>query len=272
MVKISKEMLNEVLKYITEDNFKYGLIFKITYIYGRNIGEVLKLRKMDVDLKHNTLDFNLPTESVSFMLHKSIYEDLVKYVDYKDLNDNDYIFIKDDTKINMYSKKLNLYLRSFINELNRSVLSWHCPVLVNRDFKNLRGQHLFIDGADIKTINQLYRNKNIQSTKDNIDYKELLDKRFPCNSLKKVFYDYTDLDVFVDAKFKNTELFTICDDKDTLVLEYDYDTNVVNLLGDNNSDLYATVSSLDYNVFFDKLKDLDTGHYRYFEGLKIIKN
>ena len=37
MIKVSKEMLNELLRYISMDNQKYGLIFKITYIYGRNI-------------------------------------------------------------------------------------------------------------------------------------------------------------------------------------------------------------------------------------------
>lgn len=275
LIKINKEMLNEVLKYICEDNFKYGLIFKITYVYGRNIGEVLRLRKKDVDLKHNTLDFYLPTESVSFMIHESIKSDLLNYMDNKNLNDEDYIFITDDSNMNVYSKKLNLYLKSFITDLNRNVLSWHCPILVNRDFKNLRGQHLFLDGADIKTINKLYCNKNLQSTKDNIGYSDLNNLRFPCNSLKKIFYDYTDLNVFIDSNFGNIELFTVYNDNDSLILEHNSDTNVVKLVADDNYtsiELYEQVSSWDYDVLFEELKKLDTGHYKYVDNLKVVKN
>lgn len=272
MVKITKEMLNELLLYISKDNFKYGLIFKITYIYGRNIGEVLRLKKCDVDLKHNTLDFELPAEDVSFMLHENVKEDLLKYIDSKSLVDGDYIFIDDVERINYYIQRLNSYLKSFINYLNHNVLSWHCPYLVNRDFKNLRGQHLFMDGADIHTINGLYHNKNIQSVKDNIDYNELVVEKFPCNTLRKVFHEFTNLNVYVDTNFMNTELFTVCNGNDSLVIEYDYDTGVISLLGDKKSDLYNVVESWDYDNVFDGVCDLDSGHYKYFGEYKIIKN
>lgn len=268
-------MLNELLKYISEDNFKYGLIFKLTYVYGRNIGEVLRLKKEDVDLKHNSVDFYLPTESVSFMLHESIKQDLLDYIDDKNLIKEDYIFITDDSNINMYSKKLNLYLKSFITNLNRNILSWHCPILVNRDFKNLRGQHLFMDGADVKVINELYKNKNIQSTKDNIGFKELKGERFPCNSLKKVFHEYTDLNVFVDSNFLSMDLFTVYNEGGSLILEYYYDTNVVKLVTDdtfNSESLYDEVSSWDFTELVDDLRKLDTGHYKYVGNLKIVKN
>lgn len=273
MVRISKEMLNELFKYISDDNFKYGLIFKITYVYGRSIGEVLRLKKGDVDFRHMTVDFSLPTENVSFILHESISGDLERYVKGKSLGDSDYIFISDDDKVNVYTQKLNYYLKSFITDLNRNVLSWHCPSLVNRDFMKLRGVHLFEDGADVKVINELYRNKNIQSTKDSIGYNELRKERFPCDSLKKVFMDFTDLDVFNDVHFQSNCLFTVCDDENhSLVLEYDYDTGVVNLLGDEGSELYYRVSSLDYDVLFDCVRGLGTGNYRYVDGLKFIKN
>lgn len=272
LIKVSKEMLNELFRYVCEDNFKYGLIFKITYVYGRNIGEILRLRCCDVDLKHNTLDFMLPTESVSFMLHDSVKEDLLSYIESNNLSGEDYIFISDDSNINGYSKKLNLYLKRFITDLNRNVLSWHCPILVNRDFKNLRGQHLFMDGADVKTVNLLYRNKNIQSTKDNISYSELLRERFPCDSLRKIFYEYTDLNVFVDSHFRDTELFTVCKDGESLILEFDFGTGVVNLLGDSDSKLYKIVSDLDFEGLFGELCGLSTGHYRFVNDLKIVKN
>lgn len=279
MIKVNKEMLNELLRYISEDNQKYGLIFKITYIYGRNIGEVLKLRKRDVDLKHNALDFMLPTESVSFMLHPDIKEDLINYIESKNLTDEDYIFINEDKNvavsskdINIYSKKLNVYLTNIIRELNKDVFIEHCPSLVNRDFKNLRGQHLFIDGADIKTVNELYRNKNIQSTKDNIDYKNLMKLRFPCDNVRKIFYEFTDLNVYSDRKFDNTDLFTICNKENkSIVIEYDYNTGVINYLG-NNKELFEQVSEMDINVLNKDLHDLKPGNYRYVGDLRIIKN
>lgn len=279
MIKVNKEMLNELLRYISEDNQKYGLIFKITYIYGRNIGEVLKLRKRDVDLKHNALDFMLPTESVSFMLHPDIKEDLINYIESKNLTDEDYIFINEDKNvavsskdINIYSKKLNVYLTNIIRELNKDVFIEHCPSLVNRDFKNLRGQHLFIDGADIKTVNELYRNKNIQSTKDNIDYKNLMKLRFPCDNVRKIFYEFTDLNVYSDRKFDNTDLFTICNKENkSIVIEYDYNTGVINYLG-NNKELFEQLSEMDINILNKDLHDLKPGNYRYVGDLRIIKN
>lgn len=271
MIKISKEMLNELLRYISEDNQKYGLIFKITYIYGRNIGEVLKLRKVDVDLKHNALDFMLPTESVSFMLHPDIKDDLVDYISKKDIGDDDYIFISDDSKMNVYSKRLNVYLSNIIRELNKNVFIEHCPSLVNRDFKNLRGQHLFLDGADIKTINLLYRNKNIQSTKDNVEYKELMKQKFPCDSIGKIFHNFTDLNVYSDKKFDNTDLFTICRDGQSMVIEYDYNTGVINYIGDNDN-LLEEVSKLDSTVLNKDLHQLKPGNYKYYDELRIIKN
>lgn len=278
VIKVSKEMLNELLRYISMDNQKYGLIFKITYIYGRNIGEVLKLRKRDVDLKHNALDFMLPTESVSFMLHPDIKDDLINYIGNKNLDEMDYIFIQEDKEydvsskdINMYSKKLNVYLTNMIRELNKNVFVEHCPSLVNRDFKNLRGQHLFIDGADIKTVNELYRNKNIQSTKDNINYKNLMKIRFPCDSVDRIFHEFTDLNVFSDKKFGNCDLFTVCNDKKSMVIEYDYNTGVINYVGDNK-ELFEDLSKLDINVLNKDLHDLKAGNYKLVNGLKIIKN
>lgn len=278
MIKVSKEMLNELLRYISMDNQKYGLIFKITYIYGRNIGEVLKLRKRDVDLKHNALDFMLPTESISFMLHSDIKDDLIEYINSKELDEMDYIFIKEDKEydvsskdINMYSKKLNVYLTNMIRELNKNVFVKHCPSLVNRDFKNLRGQHLFIDGADIKTVNELYRNKNIQSTKDNIDYKNLMKLRFPCDNVNKIFHEFTDLNVYADRKFDNCDLFTVCNDKKSMVIEYDYNTGVINYVGDNK-ELFEELSKLDINILNKDLHDLKPGNYKFVNDLKIIKN
>ena len=46
-MKLGKEKLNELLYLFHDDNIRYGLIFKLIYIYARNAGEVLKLQNRE---------------------------------------------------------------------------------------------------------------------------------------------------------------------------------------------------------------------------------
>ena len=65
-MKLNKEQLNELLYYITYDDFKNSLIFKLQYIYGRNAREVLELKVKDIDLTYETITFTTPTTPVKF--------------------------------------------------------------------------------------------------------------------------------------------------------------------------------------------------------------
>lgn len=44
IIKLTKTEVNELLKQISIDEPKYGLILKLQYIYGRNISEVYNLK------------------------------------------------------------------------------------------------------------------------------------------------------------------------------------------------------------------------------------
>ena len=270
VVKVDKKLLNELLYYIALDNRKYGLIFKLVYVYGRKIHEVLKLKVCDVD--KNTIEFELPTERFNFVLYDGLKKPLFDYIEEKELGRSDYIFITDERDINNYSKGLNYYLKSKINELNKTVLSKKCPLLVNTDFKYLRGQHLFLDGVNIKVINELYRNKNIQTTKNNISYDDLVLYRDRCNNVEKIIKDCTDLRVFHDTRFDERDIFLVRDEGcgDEVIFEYDYLHGVVNWVEVSNPNLVSVFERK--CVDCDLLRKLDVGDYLLFGDLRIIKN
>ena len=270
VVKVDKKQLNELLYYISKDNRKYGLIFKLVYVYGRSIQEVLSLKCGDVD--EHSIEFELPRERFNFILDKRLGGDLLDYITGKDLGREDYIFIDNADYINKYSKNLNYYLNSIIGELNKTVFNRKCPSLVNSDLRNLRGQHLFLDGASVNVINELYRNRNIQTTKNHIKYDELLGYRDKCNSLDKVFKEYTDLRVFHDNSFDDRDLFLLVDDGcgDEVVFELDYVDMVVNWVDKSNPFLVNVFEKK--CVDYDLLKGLDVGDYLLFGDLRIIKN
>lgn len=270
IVKLGKKELNEVLYYLYKDNEKYGLIFELVYVYGRSINEVLKLRVNDVD--EGSIEFELPTERFNFILYNGLKKPLKDYITGKGLTGTDYIFIDTVENINKYSKNLNYYLKSKIAELNQKVLTYKCPVLVLSDLKKLRGQHLFLDGADLGVINELYRNRNIQTTKSNIQYSELKLLRDKCNSLDKVFKEYTDLRVFHDNSFDETDIFMVVDEgsSDEVVFTFDYNEEVVNWVDRSNPCLVDVFKRK--CVDCDTLRGLDVGDYLLFGDVRVIKN
>lgn len=270
LIKLDKKQLNELLYYLYKDNEKYGLIFEIVYVYGRNINEVLKLKAKDID--EATIEFELPTERFNFILYKGLKKPLTEYITGKGLSDDDYIFIDDEKNINKYSKNLNYYLKSKITELNQKVLNYKVPVLVLGDLKKLRGQHLFLDGADLSVINELYRNKNIQTTKNNIRYGELKCVRDKVVSLEKLLKDYTDLRVFHDNSFDESDIFMVVDEgsSDEVVFELDYVNDVVNWVGKRNPCLVDVFKRK--MVDCDDLRKLEVGDYLLFGDVRVIKN
>ena len=278
-VKLSRKELNELLYYISKDNQVYGLVFKMMYIYGRSVGEILKLRVKDVDLKHNALDFILPVNrSKSFMIHDSVKTDLLTVIE--DKGKEDLLFFEDKQSVNLktvnnMSKKLNYYLSNIIKELNGSVLKWHCPVVVCGDFKKFRGQHLFLDGVGLSIINDLYCNQNMQSTRDMIDYNSLKSDS-ACRRIDCVFHKYTDLNIFHDIDFdRDFDLFTVSHINDEgvfVVCEYDYVTGVVGFL-EGDVEWFDLLLDDEFNLFLDSFSVLDCGDYKWFNDvLLVVKN
>ena len=265
-ILVSKERLNYILDYISKDNTVYGLIFKMTYIYGRNIGEVLNVRKKDIDTKHNIIDFKLPSESISFPLHENIQETLLQHI--KQYNPDDLIFIDDNVKPNVVSKRLNFYLSNIIKELNHNVFISHCPRFVCTDLKNLRGQHLFMDGCDINTLNDLFKAKNMYYLKENINYNELVKMKFPCNNINKIFKNHTNLKIYELEDYENINLYNVEYNDVNFFIEFDGDSFIV--LDEVSDDIKSKLDVIVDN--YNLLSKLKPGQYTIISDFKIIKN
>jgi hypothetical protein len=274
IIKLNKTEVNELLYHLCKDNHRYGLVLKLVYVYGRNIGDVLRLRKRDINISNNIICFKLYDGSYNLPIHKDVKKELLDYI--APLDDKDYLFINvaNDIEVNntnVYSNRINGYLRDLIKQLNKgNVFGGHCPLLVCTDFKILRGQHLIIDGCPLKIVQELYHIKNVASIKNMIRYKDLLKLCFECDSLDKVFNSFTDLNVFYDYDFVEMDLFTLFKNGCSVIIEYDSlleDFNIV--VGDD--DLFVEVSGLDVGVFRELL-GLSSGEYKFVDGFKIVKN
>lgn len=272
-MKLGKEKLNELLYLFHDDDFRYGLIFKLIYIYGRNAGEVLKLKVKDIDFNENLISFELFDGRKSFMLHDDVRDDLVTFT--SDLNSDDFLFVHVDESMDMAIKKLNYYLHKTIDSLNRHI-DFGCPKLTTKDFRILRGQHLFLDGAEIHTIHELYNNSNLLTgTKNTINYNEMLQLKFPCNTLNTVFTDYTDTNIFNDHDFDKTDIFTVNTENETVILEVDYLENNVNIIAEPDNKDTELINQLNETLTEANMKSLrkmNPGNYKYINDLRILKN
>lgn len=269
-MKLIKTKLNELLYYIHEDNYKNYLMLKLIYTYGRNASEIFNLQSKDVDTVEDNILFHIPTGTVTYPLIPVVKDDLLGYIYDQELNNEDYIFRREDEAMEIVIKKLNYYLDRTVESLNRTV-EFNSPKLTTKDFKILRGQHLFLDGAKLHTIHDLYKNSNIQSTKKNINYNELLTLKFPCDSLDKVFNEFTDFNLFTDERFDDTDIFTVGDETDSIIIELDYVEQTINLISDEN-DLTGKIEEVPPSELCRMLRHMDTGNFRFINGLRFIKN
>ncbi len=274
MIKLNKTKLNELLYYISSDNYKNSLILKLGYIYGRNAREVLNLKPMDINLTDETILFNIPTGTVTFPLVADIRDLLLGYIYDHGISDDEYVFREVDETMEIAIKKLNYYLDKTINSLNNTI-EFNSPKLTTKDFKILRGQHLYLDGTELHTIHELYCNTNLMSTKDIISYNELEKYLFQCNTLEKIFQENTDLNLYYDYRYSQTDLFTISDDSDTdnLIIEINYEENTINIITESNdSEIAKEITKIDPDTLFYELSRLEHGNFKFLNGLKIIKN
>lgn len=276
-VKVDKEKLNLLLKFIHEDNITYGLILKLVYIYGRNIGEVLNLQVKDIDLKHNTIDFKLPTEEVSFMIHNEIKDELVNII--SNFTSDEYIFLGDfngvnnTKKINTFSNKINRYLHDFISKVNRDYgLNYSYPNLICTDFKRLRGQHLFMDGVELSIINNLYKIHNNQTLKKLINFEELNNLKYPCRNIDILFHKYTDLNLFKENNIDlSNRLFMIITSEGEVFIEFNAVTGEFNVFDYDNESSLNLLEDFSFKDLKEDLLNFDVGNYKFFKGFKIIR-
>ena len=269
-MKLDKLKFNELLYYIHEDHYKNYLMLKLIYVYGRNASEIFNLQVKDVNVTMDNVTFNIPTGTVTYPLTQDTRDDLIGYIYDQELTDEDYIFRKETEAMEIVIKKLNYYLDRTVESLNKTI-EFNCEKLTTKDFKILRGQHLFLDGATLHIIHDLYKNSNIQSTKKNIDYNNLLELKFPCNSLDKIFHEFTDFNLYNDNRFDDTDIFTVGDESENIIIELDYVEQTINLISEENQ-LTNKIEEIPPNQLCKMLRGMDTGNFRLINGLRFIKN
>lgn len=274
MIKLNKTKLNELLYYITSDDYKNSLILKLIYIYGRNAREVFNLKPEDINLTNETILFGIPTGTTSLPLVDDIRDDLMGYIYDHGISPDEYVFREVDESMEIAIKKLNYYLDKTITSLNNTI-EFNSPKLTTKDFKILRGQHLYLDGTRLHTIHELYCNTNLMSTKDIIQYNKLNNYLSPCDTLDKVFKDNTDLNLYYDYRYGQVDLFTISDnnDEENLIIEIDYTENTINIIaGEEDTGLVKELQKISPDDLFRELSKLEHGNFKFINGLKIIKN
>lgn len=269
-MKLDKLKFNELLYYIHGDHYKNYLILKLIYTYGRNASEVFNLQSKDINVVEDNITFNIPTGTVTYPLTQEAHDELVGYIYDQELNSEDYVFRRSDETMEIVIKKLNYYLDRTVESLNKTI-NFNCEKLTTKDFKILRGQHLFLDGATLHVIHEFYKNSNIQSTKKNIDYDNLVQLKFPCNSIDKIFNDFTDFNLYNDGRFDDTDIFTVGNETENIIIELDYTEQTINLISEENQLTHA-IEEIPPNELCRMLRGMNTGNFRLIHGLRFIKN
>lgn len=258
IIKLNKQQTNEIIKTITKENEEYGLALKLIYIYGRNIGEVANLKKEDILLEDNIIIFNKDTENeIKYNIHESVKIELSKLIELK--QDTEYIFhkpikLKDNINYQLY-KKTGMDELDYIKGLK----------LTTKDFKILRGQHLYSDGVSIHSIHELYNHKNLESTKKLIRYTELKNKKVDIENILK---EYTDMNLYSVSDYPITYYCTNRKNREAILELYE---NNINIHGD--SEIRNILNNINSNVLVKELDKLSSnGDYKYIKGLRVMKN
>ncbi len=272
MIKLTKEKLNEFLYYLSTDNPKNTLIFKLGYIYGKNMREVLILKPTDINIEKETITFNTYSEKVTYPLTKTLLDELLGYIYDNELKPDDYIFKNKNQKIEQGIKRLNEYLHATVMSLNK-ILDLNLPEITTKDFKILRGQHLYLEGVDLHTVHELIGGTNIKVTKNVINFKELHKLRFPCNNIDEVFTDYTDIEVLYEEGFHDSELYTVSSIDDNIIIEVMQATGEINIISSESNSLNEKLQEINPEYLFNELRSLkEQGQYKIIEDLRFLKN
>lgn len=194
MIRLTKGETNELLIKISEDNYIYGLIFKLIYLYGKDGMSILSLKWTDIDFNKRTINL----KGTVFPLSRFVESDLLRL---KENSHTDYCFLDSAVdvvrSIDVLRKKLRYYMNSSVKKLDVNHKIKHVALSIT-DLRRLRGQHLFMDGVPLKLIMDLYVQGEGTSTqfKRYLEYDSLMVSKFPCSSMNELFDVYTDLAIF----------------------------------------------------------------------------
>ena len=266
VIKLTKGELNELLKTITEEMPNYGLILKLQYIYGRNVSEVYRLRKQDIDQDENKITFIMNGDKLVYDVHEEIKEQLYNTIAE---SRKQYIFQEAERPLSNVKDNINYYLHKKSESLN-DLEFLEGIRLTTKDFKALRGQHLYQEGITIKTIHELYHNTNMDGTKKTICYEELKEELFP-DDIDEII-NQTSFNVFTEHSFNNNPLFYVTGEEDLdCIVEIDEDVGTINFYGEDSlKELFESFDSVD---LITKLSQVQcAGDYIYYNSLKFLRN
>lgn len=263
IVKLSKTQTNELLKALSDDDKELGLISKLMYIYGRNIGEVTALKRSDLDFEKRTITFHINGNEVNYPMHKSVESELCRISEFR----RNLLFGEAGRPLSKVKDVLNYFLHDKSGKIGELDFLRNIR-LTSKDFRILRGQHLFIDGVDIKTIHELYHNSNMAGTKKVIGYEDLIDI-LGINSLDDVFSKHTNINVLKEDDFGS--LMYVVHDGEDHELIIDVIDDKIELMGDVELE-YKLHNKISNELLEELFQLKETGEYLIVNDLKFIKN
>lgn len=264
IIKLTKEETNELLKIIREEEPNYGLILTLQYIYGRNVSEVYNLKKTDVDQDNNTITFIMNNDELVYPVHEEIKTQLYDTVNNaKRVN----VFQEGTRPLSNVKDGINYYLHKKTEALNELKFLEGIR-LTTKDFKALRGQHLYQDGVSFKTIHELFHNTNTEGTKRTICYSELK-KLFDKEDINDIIHS-TCLNVFTEHEFNDNPVFYVTMDEEEALIELNSD-DTINFYGEDT--FKKAVNSIDYSLLIKSLRNVKVpGDYTCHDNIKFLRN
>ena len=262
---MKKTEINQLFKLLTEENPEYALIYKLIYIYARQTKELLQLQKQDINIKKNTITFKINNKEVIFPIATDIHDEILEKI--KPLKQKEYIFIDDKKEIDKLTSNLNNFLNRRLMKFNRHY-NFDCNKLSLTELRKLRGQHLFLDGVNLITIQKVLQHKNITNLKDFLDYDNIINIKFPGSSMDSLFEDYTNLNIFPIENYNPDEIYTAIDSKGnecTVIVSF----NTIDVV--ENTKIAVKVLKIDEGYLLHQLSQLMPGQYTIIDNIQFMK-
>lgn len=178
MINLSKEEIILLLYKIKEDpkHFEKYLFYKLQYFYGRRSQEIATLKVNDISFIANEITFHVAKKKentkLTLTMIKDIDKDIKKIIENKQLNDDDYLFLKGSNEEN-FKRNMRTYLERNSEKLIAKIANKDNISLNTHDFRRLRGQHLYLAGNSIEIIQKLYYHKSVDQTLDYLQIHEI---------------------------------------------------------------------------------------------------
>lgn len=169
MIALTKDEVEQFFDYLDNTNLhkEKSLFYKLQYYYARRSEEIVSLKVSDINFELNRIDFPIAKKrkeaSMNLMLIPKVREGLLKIITDNQLNDDDYIFIENESKKNSHKRNVRSFLERKSSQITKELFGKEVP-LNTHDFRRLGGQHLYIAGYPVEHLQKLYQHVSIDQT------------------------------------------------------------------------------------------------------------